>query len=178
MSHPVRARLVVALSAKTSSPKRLSDEFGEPLGNVAYHVRVLERDGFVELVSTEPRRGATEHYYRATQRLLLDDEVWADLPANARASISSMAVGEMLDDLGAALSCGSFDARPDRHLTWMRLRLDEEGWTTLAQRLADVFATAGDLEVAAVNRAAESGEELLAARMVLAQYLAPTTGAD
>jgi predicted transcriptional regulator len=30
---------------------------------VSYHVRQLENAGLIELVATEPRRGALEHYY-------------------------------------------------------------------------------------------------------------------
>jgi hypothetical protein len=34
---------------------------GEPLGNVSYHVRQLEKVGLIELVAIKPRRGALEH---------------------------------------------------------------------------------------------------------------------
>ena len=36
---------------------------GEPLGNVSYHVRQLEKAGLIELVAVKQRRGALEHYY-------------------------------------------------------------------------------------------------------------------
>jgi DNA-binding transcriptional ArsR family regulator len=48
------------------SPNGLYVAAGEPLGNVSYHVRQLEKAGLVELVATKQRRGALEHYYTLT----------------------------------------------------------------------------------------------------------------
>lgn len=45
------------------SPNGLYGAAGEPLGNVSYHVRQLEKAGLIELVATKQRRGALEHYY-------------------------------------------------------------------------------------------------------------------
>ena len=45
------------------SPNSLYVAAGEPLGNVSYHVRQLEKAGLIELVATKQRRGALEHYY-------------------------------------------------------------------------------------------------------------------
>ena len=45
------------------SPNSLYVALGEPLGNVSYHVRQLEKAGLIELVATKQRRGALEHYY-------------------------------------------------------------------------------------------------------------------
>ncbi len=45
------------------SPNSLCIAVGEPLGNVSYHVRHLEKAGLIELVATKQRRGALEHYY-------------------------------------------------------------------------------------------------------------------
>jgi DNA-binding transcriptional ArsR family regulator len=45
------------------SPNSLCIVVGEPLGNVSYHVRQLEKAGLIELVATKQRRGALEHYY-------------------------------------------------------------------------------------------------------------------
>ena len=45
------------------SPNSLYAAVGEPLSNVSYHVRQLEKGGLIELVTTKQRRGALEHYY-------------------------------------------------------------------------------------------------------------------
>ena len=44
LSHPLRQRILERLSAGgEASPKQLSRVLEAPLGNVAYHVRMLER---------------------------------------------------------------------------------------------------------------------------------------
>lgn len=69
MSHPLRVRIINNMGEGISSPNRLSQELGEPLGNVAYHVKVLLECECIEPDRTEPRRGAVEHFYRAKGRL-------------------------------------------------------------------------------------------------------------
>lgn len=63
LSHPLRPRILRA-AAETTSPKELAVALQQPIGVVSYHVRTLADAGLLELVRTEPRRGALEHYYR------------------------------------------------------------------------------------------------------------------
>ena len=78
LSHPLRQRILQRLNeGGVKSPNELSRDLGDPLGNVSYHVRILRELDCVELVRTEQRRGALEHYYRATAEPWLDDEQWA-----------------------------------------------------------------------------------------------------
>src|SRR3954463_11459574 len=80
LGHPMRMRILMRLSQKTMSPNQLAQELEERLGSVSYHVRVLVEIGYLELVGTEPRRGAVEHFYRAQARAFLTDADWARLP--------------------------------------------------------------------------------------------------
>jgi DNA-binding transcriptional ArsR family regulator len=66
LGHPVRVRALAILNERVASPSELAEELGEALGNVAYHVKVLEENGAIELVRTAPVRGALEHFYRAS----------------------------------------------------------------------------------------------------------------
>lgn len=66
LAHPLRARMLELLGEQTLSPADLATQTGAPLGVVAYHVRMLRDYECVELVRTEPRRGALQHFYRAT----------------------------------------------------------------------------------------------------------------
>jgi len=85
-AHPLRVQILVVLNERTSSPNLLSKELGKSLNVVAYHVRVLEKYKCVELVDTKQRRGATEHFYKATRRQFLtpmevDEQGWKDVAA-------------------------------------------------------------------------------------------------
>src|SRR6202000_2964351 len=90
-------------------PGDLALELGAPLGVVSYHVRMLKEYDCVELVRTEPRRGALQHFYRATARPALEPEPWRSLPATLRRELSGATVGQLVEDLGAAADAGSLD---------------------------------------------------------------------
>lgn len=68
MTHPTRDAVLKHLKRREASPREIAVATGEPLGNVSYHVRVLHDSGVLELVRTEPRRGAVEHFYRLVKR--------------------------------------------------------------------------------------------------------------
>src|SRR4051812_11744365 len=97
LSHPLRPRILQCLDeGGVASPNQLAEALGERLGNVSYHVRILRELGLVELVRLEPRRGALEHFYRATARPWLDDEQWAALPSEFRARTLARTLSEIL----------------------------------------------------------------------------------
>jgi DNA-binding transcriptional ArsR family regulator len=70
LSHSTRARVLALIAEGKASPKQVAERLGEDIRSVAYHVRVLQRLGCLELVETRQRRGATEHFYKLTERAL------------------------------------------------------------------------------------------------------------
>src|ERR1700760_3113915 len=68
LSHTLRGQCWYALTEQTMSPKESADQLRAPLSDVSYHVRVLRELGAIELVRTEPVRGAVAHYYRSVER--------------------------------------------------------------------------------------------------------------
>lgn len=66
IAHPLRHRILLALSEEVSSPRRIAAYLGKPLALVAYHIRVLDQLGAVELVRTRIQRNAVEHFYKST----------------------------------------------------------------------------------------------------------------
>src|SRR3978361_1736128 len=83
ISHPLRHRLLGMLDGRVASPNQLARELGLPLGRVSYHIRLLSDLGASELVRTEPRRGALEHFYRAVTRGWVREDDWARRPRAA-----------------------------------------------------------------------------------------------
>jgi DNA-binding transcriptional ArsR family regulator len=76
LSNPVRARTLGLLVEGSKSPKLIAAELQLDLRSVAYHVRVLNKLGCIELVKTVPRRGAVEHVYRAADWVLKVKTGW------------------------------------------------------------------------------------------------------
>ena len=74
MSHPTRAAILRILAERTASPVEMARELEEELSNVSYHAKQLVHFECAELVGIRPVRGALEHFYRATERHLIDAE--------------------------------------------------------------------------------------------------------
>jgi DNA-binding transcriptional ArsR family regulator len=76
LQHPLRKRLLQLYIEEGGmlSPKELTGLTKQHLSNVSYHVRTLVEHGALRLAETKPRRGAVEHFYKATS--LVDDVPW------------------------------------------------------------------------------------------------------
>lgn len=62
--NPIRVKVLEHYAqGKPTSPTKVADAIDERLGNVSYHVKMLEAMGLLKLVDTIPRRGAVEHIY-------------------------------------------------------------------------------------------------------------------
>lgn len=70
LSNEMRAHALELLAEDAKSPKAIAAELELDVRTVAYHVRVLRELGCIELVETQPRRGALEHVYRAAAWVL------------------------------------------------------------------------------------------------------------
>src|SRR3954466_900391 len=124
LAHPLRARILQRLGERVASPGDLAVELGASLGVVSYHVRMLRDYDCVELVRTEPRRGALQHFYRATARPHLAAEQWRRLPAGLRRELSGETIQALVDDLGRAADGGTLDD-PEFVRSRALLELDE-----------------------------------------------------
>src|SRR5258705_1250871 len=109
LAHPLRARILQRLGERVASPGDLALELGAPLGVVSYHVRMLRDYDCVELVRTEPRRGALQHFYRATARPSLDEDQWRTLPSRLRRELAGETIAEVVGDLRAASEAGRLE---------------------------------------------------------------------
>src|SRR3954447_9506977 len=135
LAHPLRARILQRLGERVASPADLAVELGAPLGVVSYHVRMLRDYECVELLRTEPRRGALQHFYRATARPHLDEQQWRTLPPGLRRELAGETLMQVIDDLGEAADAGMLDD-PEPMVTRTPLQLDERGWRKLNRLLA------------------------------------------
>jgi DNA-binding transcriptional ArsR family regulator len=161
ISHPLRVQIMVELYRAPMSPAEYATKFGGSLENVAYHFRVLMGCDCVEVVAKRKSRGATEHFYGSTRRALFSAEEFSQLPMAVRGGISAATLSAFMDQAAEALLTNKLDSHANRHLTWQRRRLDEEGFTRVMERLDSVFEWVPVEEAAAVERMKKSGEDPL-----------------
>jgi len=172
-AHPLRVQILIILNEKVASPNMLSQQLDQSLNLVAYHVRVLEKYDCIELVDTKQRRGATEHFYRATRRQFMTDNDWTRLPKTLRGGLSGAALKPALDDVEEALDKQTFDELDNRHLSRTPMSVDQQGWDDAAEVLANALDRLIEIQAEATTRMAESGEEPIHSRALILHFKSP-----
>jgi len=159
LAHPLRVEILTILNERMASPNELSKELEEGLSQVSYHVKVLKDFECIEMVKTEPRRGAVEHYYRATSRAYLTDRDWRTLPDSIKPGMSASGLKMLIDDVVAAINGGTFNARDDVHMSRTPGVVDEQGWEDSAELINETLEQIIDIHAESAKRLAKSGEE-------------------
>lgn len=126
LANPLRNRLLFEYAREATSPSRLARRLGHPVNLVSYHTRVLANGGYVRLVRTARRRGATEHFYRATVAAALEDHEWERTARPLRRALVHATLGSATTEAHRAALAGGFDG-PRAHVSRTVLSLDATG---------------------------------------------------
>lgn len=172
-AHPLRVQILIILNEKVASPNMLAQQLDESLNLVAYHVRVLEKYDCIELVDTKQRRGATEHFYRATRRQLLSDDQWAQMPASLRPGMATAVLKSIFEDIEVASKSGTLEEVDDVHISRTPLVLDKQGWEEVSGLLKGTFDQLLEIQTAASDRVAAGGDEGTLAKVHLLHFKSP-----
>jgi DNA-binding transcriptional ArsR family regulator len=158
LAHPLRVQILGILETRAASPNEVARELDAPLGNVSYHTRELLRFGLIKLVKKTPRRGAIEHYYKATKQPQITEAGWATTPRVVKDSMVRSALEQISDYVNAAAVDGGFH-RKEAHLNRVQLRLDERGWKEASAKLTELLKSLGKIEEASRKRLERADHE-------------------
>lgn len=158
MGHPVRAAVLRILADRTASPAEMARELEEELSNVSYHTKQLVEFECAELVSTRPVRGALEHFYRATERHLIDTEEWEELDPIVAEDLVCEFMQKILDDFVTSARSQLIGGDKDFHLTRTPLVLDKEGLQEALEAHERARLEILEIESRSARRLVESGE--------------------
>src|SRR5690348_5093255 len=159
MNHPLRAALLRILVERTSSPAEMARELDEDLSNVSYHTKQLVGFECAELISTRPVRGALEHFYRATERHLVDTAEWDDLDPMMAENLLAEIRQKMLDDFVGAARESTIGENAEFHLTRTPIVLDHEGLEEALEAHEKARLVILDIASRSAERMVKSGEE-------------------
>ena len=159
MSHPLRAEVLRILSERTASPAEMARELDEELSNVSYHTKQLVEFECAELVSTRPVRGALEHFYRATERHLIDTEEWDELDPVMAENLLCEIVQKNLDDFVTSIRNEAIGSDRHFHLTRTRLLIDEEGLQEALEVHERARLEVLEIQSRSAQRMVESGDK-------------------
>lgn len=141
LSHPQRATILhILVSRGPMSPSERTREIervggteltkkerSRLLSRVSYHCERLCKLDCAELVRTRPVRGAVEHFYRATERPLVDTEEWDQLDPITAEDLVSGYIQEIVDDFVESRRARLVGFDPQFHITRTAYCLDDDG---------------------------------------------------
>jgi DNA-binding transcriptional ArsR family regulator len=167
LRHPLREVVLLKYTEGVTSPSAIAAALGEPLNVVSYHTRVLLDGGVLELVRTEPRRGAREHFYRATLPGLIEDADWGRLPVVLRRVLVRHMIEAAVRDAADAVPAGGMDGATT-HMSRNYFNLDRQGRGELASLLRETFERATEIAQASRRRGADN---LTAHELVIMSFI-------
>jgi DNA-binding transcriptional ArsR family regulator len=176
LGHPLRVKILEIVQVRNASPSELTEMLSAPLGNVAYHVRVLEKCGCIEQVATARRRGAVEHYFRARPRSYIGHQDWRKVPKSLRDAVTGASLGTFFDRAADALESGTMDARDDTTLNWMPMAVDQAGWEEVATVFEAVANRLEAIHALCRKRMDQSGEDAIPLVIGMAAFEAAPEG--
>ncbi|HEY2478494.1 MAG TPA: hypothetical protein VGI17_07175 [Solirubrobacterales bacterium] len=178
LAHPLRVRVLEILNERDMSPVEFCREgFAPPhmdVTHVAYHFRELAQYGCLEVVEVNKRRGSVEHVYRGVGRAFFSDAQWSRFEAEERARISKTVFQGLLARVEGAVMDETFDAREDRHLSWVAMQLDEQGWSEMATTLAAAFSEVEQIRTDAERRLAGNGGRAIPSTCAILGFESPS----
>lgn len=169
-------QIVGEANLRAISPTGFHSQFGGSVHQVHRRFKTLEQLGWLKNVDVKTggrRRGAREHFYRATAPAIVDSPVWAEVPSSGKAARSWATFVQLSEEIKGAMRGGTFDAHDDRSFAWSLLQLDEQGWKNAVAKTNAVLAFLYEEQERAAQRMAESGEEPIPMTVALAAFESP-----
>ena len=167
------SRVMQVLQAVPATEGELAARLGEPTAEIARALAELHAGGMLEETSEagEPRT-ETRPVLRPTLRKI-DEEEWRQLSPEERTPISARVSGLIATEIDQAIELGSFDARPDRHLSRIALVLDQRGWAALMAVHLHAYEESFRIAHESEERLGREGGGWIAARTVQALFEYP-----
>jgi DNA-binding transcriptional ArsR family regulator len=174
---PLNLKIVKELNLREMSATQFVDECGgAPLAGIDRRFKLLTELGWLTKVGEKSggrRRGATEHFYRATGPAIFDSQSWSKVQDDVRVTFSWRIFEQLAEQVREAVDAGTFDSRPDRHHSWTPLVLDQLGWDQVVAAVDALFHYLFKEQAAAKVRLAESNETPVIATVYLAAFESP-----
>jgi hypothetical protein len=169
--------IVAEANRREISPTQFHREVGgAPVSGVRRRFKMLAEIGWLREVAAKTggrRRGAIEHFYRATGPATFDRETEADVPDSIRSTDGWRTFDQLSQRVREAIEAGTFEARTDNHLSWLLLRLDRQGWERVTAAIDALIASIAEERKSAALRLADSGERPITTTAAFAAFESP-----
>lgn len=142
LNHPLRRRILTALTQGPASATILADLLEAQLGNVAYHLcKVLfERCDVVSLVQLNPRRGAMEKVFMLKPGVFVGAIDWPGIPGPLRSGLRGLALSSFQSAAVAALEAEGEDPKAASVYMCRPVSVDENGQHEIGEAIKEFTA--------------------------------------
>lgn len=175
LRHPLRLRIVAACCQREVTPKEIADQERLSVRTINNHFRALEKASYIRRIRSDMANRLRRDFYIATRQALLTDSEFAEMPTDAQREVSAAVLRDLLGNCREALQKGTLDARPDSHLTWSPLTLDQLGWEELMSELTRLFERSTEIEAGSLARLRKSGARPIPTTIALAGFERPAS---
>lgn len=156
LGHPLRVRIVDLLTEEVLSPNQLTKLIDAPLSHTSYHVRVLKQTEAIELVDQQKRRGAIEHFFRATADSFLGSPKWRRVPRIFLGTVAGASLQSFIDKAIKSFRAGKF-GNADSAFVWMPIVVDDKGREEVAAFLSSATEELRSIHAKSSQRLARVG---------------------
>jgi len=145
IADPLRSRILEQLVLRPMTMSQLGEVFGETTAKIHYHVRELEKYGFLRLVEKRERGGFIEKYYRAVAREInVAPDLLRTTPPSELGSTVQGYLDEMKRGVMRTITYGNAHPEAPFCFTWESASLwmtqDElKSWSSSLMRFSNPF---------------------------------------
>ena len=132
LADPVRLGIVAALGTGPRTIDSLARQLDVSKQRVSRHARALAGMGLVRATDDQSRT------YELLREPVIWEQAWDELPIPARRECRAAGLAYVNAAATAAIDEGGFD-RPDSYFTRTTVRMSEELWCQVAERLGDML---------------------------------------
>ena len=161
VAHPLRCRCLTILADRVASPAEIARELGLEVSNVGYHVGALAEAGLIEEVGQRPVRGAVEHFYRAVVRPITSTEDGSRASIEQRRLSFARTTWSLITANATTALAGGHHRSSARthHLTRVPLRVDEQGWSEMAEAYMELYERVYEIQADAAERLGKTPDD-------------------
>ncbi len=174
---PLRVKILTECQTRAVSPRGFFEEYGAvSLDMVSRAFDVLVQYDWIGQVEGQPGEAPSdpsERLYAAVDALMLDEAEVEEIPVPIRMLVSLGLFETLADRVREASEAGTLDARPDQHISWTPLTLDQLGWERVISKVDALFYSLAREQQDAEGRLAESGEAPIPMTVALLGFESP-----
>lgn len=158
LSHRIRIELLCLLNEAVYTAAALANRTPWSLPTVSYHLKEMLRAGSIEIAKVEKIRNVDQHFYRAVELPVVDDEEAEALPPEVKQEYAAVILQAVLAECLGALRAQKLN-KPLVRMMWSWFDLTAQGRQELADEQLESWERIVEIAARDTNRRADSDEE-------------------